>query len=224
MDHNGFDFQQIAESIRQKAMTIDDEQIRKMEAEEAEDRRANSLAVLAQWDVPRRAIDALRAPRETRLLDTVRHWAERGDEAWCLLLSSSPGLGKSVAAAWWLGDKADGLRPGHMGSFPLWWPASKLARVDSYDGTLDRIAKGGVLVIDDLGVEFNDTKGNFRSRLDELLDARYANYRRTIITTNLNAGEFKARYGERIVDRIREAGGDAFHEFKGQSLRGVANG
>ena len=61
-----------------------------------------------------------------------------------------------------------------------------------------------ILVIDDLGVEYIDKNGFFLSRLDELIDARWGNFKRTIITTNLNRKDFQDRYDQRITDRIRQ--------------------
>ena len=68
------------------------------------------------------------------------------------------------------------------------------------------MGKVPLLVIDDLGAEFNDSKGFFASLLDELIDARYSHKLATIVTSNLDLEAFKTRYGVRIVDRIREAG------------------
>jgi DNA replication protein DnaC len=79
------------------------------------------------------------------------------------------------------------------------------------------VTKAGFLVIDDLGAEYSDSKGFFASLFDEVVNARYENMRPTILTTNLDVEGFAARYGERIVDRIREAG--RFLNCGAQSLR-----
>ena len=78
-----------------------------------------------------------------------------------------------------------------------------------------------VIVIDDLGVEYLDKNGYFSHRLDELIDERYSNYRKTVITTNLNAKAFQTRYGARVADRIREGfkHGGAYVEIAMGSLR-----
>ena len=80
-----------------------------------------------------------------------------------------------------------------------------------------------LMVIDDLGIEYLDKNGNFLQRLDELLDERYSNFRKTIITTNLNADAFKDRYGERVADRMREGftWGGGFIELADDSMRKV---
>jgi DNA replication protein DnaC len=62
-----------------------------------------------------------------------------------------------------------------------------------------------------------DDKGWFVRALASIVDARYAACLKTIMTTNLNAERFKATYGERIADRIRESG--RFRDVAGQSVR-----
>ena len=81
--------------------------------------------------------------------------------------------------------------------------------------------KVSVLVIDDLGVEFMDKAGHFKSRLDELIDARWGNFRKTIITTNLNAKDFQERYESRVTDRIRHGfkHGGGYTHINEKSLR-----
>ena len=77
-----------------------------------------------------------------------------------------------------------------------------------------------VLVVDDLGSEYNDAKGFFSALLDEVIDCRYGAKLPTVITTNLDSSGFSARYGARVVDRIREAG--RFINCGNTSLRGRA--
>ena len=91
---------------------------------------------------------------------------------------------------------------------PLFVRAVALARWNKYDADeMKQLLDASALVIDDLGVEYSDQKGAFASLLDEVIDHRYGNQAPTLITTNLTAKEFKERYGERIADRLREAGG-----------------
>jgi DNA replication protein DnaC len=71
---------------------------------------------------------------------------------------------------------------------------------------VDQFKDVPLLVVDDLGSEYNDAKGFFAALLDEVIDARYSARLATAITTNLNAATFAARYGARIIDRLREAG------------------
>ena len=83
-----------------------------------------------------------------------------------------------------------------------------------------RLLEASRLVIDDLGEEFNDTKGNFLAVLDETISDRVANERPTVITTNLDVDKFRDRYGRRITDRIR--GDGRWVAFAGESMRGQA--
>jgi DNA replication protein DnaC len=93
------------------------------------------------------------------------------------------------------------------GSPVVWVTAAKLARWERYDQEeMAKLLKVGKLVIDDLGGEYLDKGGFYASLLDELINERQAGSRATILTTNLDAAGFSSRYGERIVDRIREGG------------------
>lgn len=130
-----------------------------------------------------------------------------------LILAGKSGCGKTTAAAWWLWQFI------HGAVTPTRWPrfahAGDLPRID--ESHLLALRSAPRLVIDDLGMEYADNKGFFEVVLDRMLDWRYANLKPTVITTNLRAEQFKARYGERIADRIREAGN--FVELSNESLR-----
>lgn len=172
--------------------------------------------VLEYWKVPLRSRELLkRTIKATKCLKHVRSWDDR--RHWCLALSADKGAGKSTAAASWLLEKARRVDP-RPGMKQRWWCSASIARVSGFDETLDDLATVPALVIDDLGLEFSDVKGNFLSRFDELLNHRYANKRPTLLTTNLGTKDFKDRFGERIADRLRE---DAlFIEVDAKSLRG----
>ncbi len=119
------------------------------------------------------------------------------------VLCGRPGCGKTVAAAKWLFDRARSTQRADG----MWLTAARLARWPRYsDADMQPLMLAGRLVLDDLGTEYLDEKGSYMATLDELLNERYARQRPTVITTNLNAEGFKARYAERIVDRIREDG------------------
>jgi DNA replication protein DnaC len=113
-----------------------------------------------------------------------------------LLLMGSPGAGKTVACTEVLANGGAFFR------------AIELARLSSFAAEDKRqlaVAQGcSALVLDDLGAEM--LHDGWKPMLDELIDIRWGERRRTIITTNLDSPTFKSRYGERIVDRIRDDG------------------
>jgi len=163
--------------------------------------------------LPPRAVDAVLAgPQSTVALEAARG---AGD---ILVLLGAPGTGKTVAGvarvreylfdpANWSTPDAYHQRPYFRRHRPVWITAAELARVDHYkQSEIDRVAKAPLLVVDDLGAEYNDPRGFFSSLLDELVDARYSRKLATVITSNLDASAFAVRYGQRVIDRLREAG------------------
>lgn len=121
-----------------------------------------------------------------------------------LLLCGSPGCGKTLASVRGLGDALE-----HSAvTSGLFVKAFELSRLSMF-AVEDKIRMAAIsrtrfLVLDDLGAEM--LHDGLRPMLDELIDARYQSGSRTILTTNLDPQAFKARYGERIADRIREVG------------------
>lgn len=102
---------------------------------------------------------------------------------------------------------------------PMFVTAHRLSRTSRYDSeTWEALETAPLLVVDDLGVEFLDGGGNLAGLIDGLLNERYADRWRTVITTNLALSHFEQRYGERVVDRLREAG--RYFACTGSSLRG----
>ena len=180
--------------------------VEKWEREEEAQARRDDLRLLEAWGVPRRIRESLSALRDTRALEAVRRWNDgRQEQAWCIVLSADKGVGKSTAAGWLLSQMTGGLKA-HPSVTRCWWPASELAAADVYGEGFQELSAKRQLVIDDLGVEYADSKGAFASKLDRLLDARYREYRTTVITTNLAAKAFADRYGERVYDRLCEGG------------------
>jgi len=168
-------------------------------------RHAAEETTLAAMEIPSRLVDLFRSGplRETEAMRAI-------EKPRILVLSGNPGCGKTVAAANWL----------FLGRSGLFVKSSRLARWDRYDDeAMNKLLRAPRLVVDDLGTEFQDAKGNFDAILDEIIDVRYDNKRPTVITTNLAAEAFKARYGERIADRIREAG--RFVSLAEKSMRGA---
>jgi DNA replication protein DnaC len=126
-----------------------------------------------------------------------------------ICLSGNPGSGKTTAAGYRL----------YLAGCGMFVKAARLSRWPRYDeAEMERLFTRNPIVIDDLGTEYQDAKGNFMAILDEVIDVRYDHSAPTIITTNLDATAFKERYGERIADRIRESG--RFVSLSAASMRG----
>jgi len=154
-------------------------------------------------------LELARPLKATEALEAVR--ARFGD---VLVLMGGIGTGKTLAACWWAA-KAMHEGAGFM-------TAAELARWPRYEmAAMDRLLGAAALVVDDLGTEYMDDKGNFLAVFDEFVNTRCANMRKTVITTNLTPKTFRERYGARITDRIVECG--RFVSVAGDSMRGPGN-
>lgn len=160
-----------------------------------------------------------RTLRETASITAARKAIDDG--LVMVVLSGPVGIGKSTAAAWWLGEMAYDAW-GWRGARPpvelLWVKAKALERWPKFDdAAMKRLEEAGRLVIDDFGQEYIDAKGALSSFIDGIIDSRYENRRPTLITTNLDSEKFVERYGARVVDRLLEGG--RFITLTGESLR-----
>ena len=194
------------------------------EAQEREARRSKRAALLQSWHVPRKDVERILAGELART--DALDWAQRfmdqlgapgAPRGRCMLVLSGPmGCGKTTAASWILATGIE--RWGRGAHDAMFVRAGRLVRWNRFDdAAMAQIEGASALVIDDLGSEYQDDKGAFRSFVDNVVDARYADQRVTVITTNLDADGFKARYGARFADRMREAG--RFVELAGESMR-----
>jgi DNA replication protein DnaC len=70
----------------------------------------------------------------------------------------------------------------------------------------NRLCRVDMLAIDDLGIEPVEVMdyGNLLCPLVDLLTKRYDLQLFTLVTTNLTPAEIRARYGDRIADRLNE--------------------
>ena len=145
-------------------------------------------------------------------LDAVQDFL--GSDMTLLVLSGGVGTRKSGSACYGLVMRA--------GRYVTADELSGLAASRDEDGIVSyrQVKKAGLLVVDDLGGEYVDDKGWFVRALNAVIDARYSSCLKTIMTTNLTAAQFKATYGERIADRIRESG--KWWDIGGQSVRRTA--
>jgi DNA replication protein DnaC len=192
-------------------------------------RRAEVERVRASAGIARRAWPFLDSPERTSALLAVEDFA--GSTETLLVLAGGVGCGKTVAASAWLeraiadADRktwAKGYRTNQeRDAEGLIVKAIDLARAGTFDREFwDRIGAMNFLVVDDLGTEPLDEKGWMVANVRALIDRRYDDDRRTILTTNLNLDAFRERYcadGGRLLDRLRERG--AFIEVADGSLR-----
>lgn len=170
--------------------------------------RGEQRAQLVAMGAPLVAVTALEHLKKSPLIAAVRENPPRV----LLALSAGVGAGKTVAAC---AAMLDVLQSGWESLFVRAIPFARWDRYD--DDEMGRLLETRLLVIDDLGQEFMDAKGNFGVLLDEVTATRSENNLRTILTTNLGVGDFRTRYGERIASRISGLGG--FFEYSGRDLR-----
>lgn len=178
--------------------------------EQAEQERREQLSRLTSAGAPRkdvwRVVDG--ELDETKAIAAVRAAIRRAE--WLTVLAGRPGVGKTTAAVDWLHRRGGGR----------FITAPELQEMGLFDARGRReLVHAPAVVIDDLGAEYFDAGGAFASQLDAVINHRYAEVRPTLITTNLPSKDFRARYGVRVIDRIREAG--RFVELAGKSLRGA---
>lgn len=149
----------------------------------------------------------------------VRRWLARGQTRG-LLLVGAVGTGKTCAAVLALAEGWSRLAAG--GPAGRFATAQELAHGPFHPWSRDldgrrAILQAPVLVLDDLGAEDGN---DFGAALGEILDARVG--RPTIVTSNLAPPAIAARYGDRILDRLRER--FAVASFSGPSRRRAAPG
>lgn len=188
------------------------------EAEDEAKRRESRLLDLAGRGLPEKDLERVMTGEglvETAALAKARELVDGG--ALLAVLSGPPSLGKTTAATWWVLNARGKSRLATEG--PLFVDAAALAAWSRFDKVeMRKLERATALVLDDCGVEYDDKQGAFRSFFDALVNRRYASCAPTLLTTNLDAAKFKARYHERIAERVRECGG--FHPLRGDSLRG----
>jgi DNA replication protein DnaC len=184
----------------------DENEIPKWKREHAAELAKAKRLQLERMKLPR---EALESPTDKTLaMDAV------SSPFTLLILSGSPGTGKTVAAVSWIVDyvNADENWPGpgsalELRGMPVFTTAAGLSRWDRYEqATMSKLLYSPRLVIDDLGVEYLDKNGFLTALIDEVVNERYSGRRPLIMTTNLDVEGFRERYGNRVADRIRQSG------------------
>lgn len=196
-----------------EARQEDYERTQKLELERTRARAEASLPDrLRGLGVPSLSVEALAKGEDTPALRQARRWKEQSELPWLLMLGD-PGTGKTVAAAWVLAQHLRAHPPEWIpGGGPKTTPkamfvrASTLARLSAYDAKdrewFEDCCKTRLLVLDDLSAEYLSDVA--KALFDELLDTRYGNARRMVLTSNLSAELFKERYGDRLWDRLKQ--------------------
>jgi DNA replication protein DnaC len=183
-------------------------------------------------------LDAWRAGAGASVPESVgkaRDWVERflaGKQEWVFLfLAGSVGTGKTSAACRFLDAPWTGLESDPWGGEPRkvtreaagrFVTAEEIAKASTYAGEFwGELRDAPRLVLDDLGWERLDDKGNALANLLHLLAHRHAHRLRTVVTANLTRQAFEARYavhdGGRLRDRLAESAW--FVELTGPSQR-----
>jgi DNA replication protein DnaC len=163
-------------------------------------RSAQAFTRLAAIGVGKRTIEVVRNPSHTAPLRDARDWWK--SESWALVLLGGPGTGKSAAAAWC-------AHAALCERYSVEWiRAIAVCRESMFGPEADdfdrRCRTTGLLVLDDVGADF--ATDGWRVRLADIIDARWAEGFRTIISSNLQPDEFRERMGHRTCDRLADGG------------------
>lgn len=189
------------------------------ERREDEEGRARSLALrergkrLIARGAPEALVDLITSGRVDKtavVMDDLDQWNQSGRRI--VVLSGPVGVGKTVGALRWLANFG-GLQPCFVraGDFEARGRYSHVWR--------DAWQKATGMILDDMGAEYQDAKGNLLADLDTLIDTYAVGRGRLIITTNLTWEDFQNRYEERISSRI--VGNAAWVNVTGRDQRRI---
>lgn len=151
-------------------------------------------------------IDGKMSPRNTmsKIYSFCKNYAETySDNAKSLFLFGGTGLGKthlSLAIAGEVVEKGVAVLYGSAQNFLRIIEDEHFGRVSKDSDTLDELLGAQLLIIDDLGVEFN-SEFNV-STIYNIIDTRFNLGKPTIVNTNLSPAELERRYSARIVSRL----------------------
>lgn len=137
-------------------------------------------------------------PVDCQALREVREWVKLDTEF--LLLLGGLGTFKTGSAVYAMTEIDDAV----------FASAEELPLLGGFDDEqqkrFKRLKECELLILDDLATEYQDAKGWSLAAFNSLMNARYSQDRKTIITANLTSARLKEIYGERAAERIRESG------------------
>jgi len=148
--------------------------------------------------------------KQKTVLAQCREYAEKLSEAsGALFLCGSVGTGKTHLACAVL---IDHLKREHGGQYISVMKMIREIRAtygkdstESEQDVIDRFAKKGLLVLDEVGVQLGTDSEKLL--LFEVINGRYERMKPTILVSNLNVQDVTKYLGERTIDRLRENGG-----------------
>jgi len=213
----------LTEHGRQEALKVAAE--RRQAAQTALERAVGRAGVPRRfWGRDFDAYHALLSEQQA-VFAVCRGYAERFDESIaegrCLILVGGPGTGKTHLACAILETV---IRRGNTGLFITVSESLRAIRhayspraMRSESEAFALLTEPDLLVLDEVGVAVGDAEKR-RALLFDMLNRRYADQRPTILIGNLTADELEEYLGERIMDRLLEAG-SAVVPFTWESYR-----
>jgi hypothetical protein len=146
--------------------------------------------------IPAEHIEHLASPKLWPAFVAIQTFLAASTEKRFVILGGLHGVGKSFALAW--GADQGGL----------FATAQNLVLSSSWDSYWAELKTARFVAIDELGAECGNPA--YDANLYELLNSRYANMRKTAISTNLTPAAFRARYLalglDRLLDRLKTGG------------------
>lgn len=203
------------------------------EAEQAEERNRRVVSLFGRSGIPARFANRTFAgyeakhPGQRMALNVCRAfadgWAEKRAAGTSLVLTGSPGTGKTHLACA-IGGHV--IRE-HLGG-ALFVTVSMMLRAiketyrkdspRSEQDVIDELVAQDLLIVDEIGVQVGSE--HEKLLMFEVLNGRYQDMRPTILISNLSAEDLEAYLGHRVMDRYRECG--AVLAFDWESHRGAA--
>ena len=142
-----------------------------------------------------------------------------GKEAGSLILTGKVGTGKTMLGCAAINAIIAGKSCRMVKMIDMFREIKETWRKDSPITELELIKKYStvdLLVIDEAGVNYDsDTEKMF---IFDIIDGCYQEMKPTIVITNLDMEELKKVMGDRVIDRLRDGGGEAV-AFNWESAR-----